>query len=146
MNAFASFVTGRRTKWLVVVAWVVAVAALSPLGSKLADVTEDDTASFLPESAESTEVVNGLDSEFEAGETTQGLIVYQRDGGLTKADEKKIAEDAAALQKISEEDHDELPLVRLIRAIPVPASIRRRQGSAPPPTHRAQSQPTATSR
>ena len=48
MRALASFVTGRRTKWLVIAAWIVAVAALSPLGSKLADVTSDDTESFLP--------------------------------------------------------------------------------------------------
>ena len=88
---------------------MVAFAALSPLGSKLADETQDDTASFLPESAESTEVVEILDEEFESGETTQGLIVYQRDGGLTQADQRKIAEDAAALDALPEE---ELPLVR----------------------------------
>ena len=33
----------------------------TPLGAKLADETQDDTASFLPESAESTEVVQILD-------------------------------------------------------------------------------------
>ena len=42
------FVSGRRTKWVVIVAWIVAVVALSPLGAKLADVTSDETASFLP--------------------------------------------------------------------------------------------------
>ena len=41
--------------------WIVLAFAFSPLGAKLADETQDDTASFLPESAESTEVVELLD-------------------------------------------------------------------------------------
>ncbi len=67
---------------------------MPPLGAKLADETIDDTESFLPESAESTEVVRILDDEFDAGETTQGLIVYEREGGLTAADKQKIVDDA----------------------------------------------------
>ena len=94
MSALASFVTGRRTKWVVVALWIVAVVALTPLGAKLVDETQDDTASFLPESAESTEVVEILDEEFDAGETTQGLLIYYREGGLTPEDEEKIASDA----------------------------------------------------
>ena len=43
MSALASFVTGRRTKWIVIALWVVAVAALTPLGAKLVDETQDDT-------------------------------------------------------------------------------------------------------
>ena len=80
-----------------------------PLGAKLADETEDDTTSFLPASAESTEVVKTLDEDFASGETTQGLIVYQREGGLTEADKQKIAADAKALDELSE---SELPLTR----------------------------------
>ena len=76
----ASFVTGRRGKFVVLGIWIVAFAALMPLGAKLADETQDDTASFLPEGAESSRVVEILDEEFPGGETTQGLIVYQRDG------------------------------------------------------------------
>ena len=109
MSALARFVTGNAGKWITLVVWILAVVALSPLGAKLADVTQDDTQSFLPESAESTEVVQILDEEFESGETTQGLVVYQRDGGLTEADQQKIADDAEALEALPEED---LPLVR----------------------------------
>ncbi len=56
---------------------------MQPLGSKLSDETTDDTESFLPDSAESTEVVRTLDEEFASGETTQGIIVYRHEGGLT---------------------------------------------------------------
>ena len=109
MNSLARFVAGKRGKFVVLAVWIVAFVALTPLGAKLADETQDDTASFLPESAESTEVVELLDSEFESGETTQGLIVYQRDGGLTEADQQKIADDAEAVEALPDED---LPLVR----------------------------------
>ena len=102
MSALASFVAGRRTKWLTVAIWIVLVVALAPLGAKLADETQDDTTSFLPESAESTEVVEILDEEFGSGETTQGLIVYHRDSGLTEADKEKIAADAEALEELSQ--------------------------------------------
>jgi RND superfamily putative drug exporter len=98
LRSFASIVTGRRSKWLVLLAWVIAFAALMPLGSKLADETKDDTASYLPESTESTEVVEILDREFSAGETTIGLIVYQREGGLSKADKRVIAANAREIE------------------------------------------------
>jgi putative drug exporter of the RND superfamily len=110
LRALASFVTGRRSKWLVLVAWLIAFAALMGPGSKLADETKDDTASYLPQSAESTEVVEILDRDFSAGETTVGLIVYQREGGgsLTAADKRIIAEQAADVEQAG----NKVPLTR----------------------------------
>jgi RND superfamily putative drug exporter len=90
----AAFVAGRRTKWLVIAGWLALVVALAPLGGKLADKTNDDTQSFLPASAESTEVVKLLDEEFESGQTVDGLLVYQRKGGLTPADRLRMRRDA----------------------------------------------------
>src|SRR3954453_5990913 len=99
MSVLASFVSGRRTKWLVIVLWIVGVAALSPLGAKLADVTSDPTASFLPKDAESTKVQDLLKNRFPGGETSIGIIVYKRNGGLTAADRAKIATDAARVDR-----------------------------------------------
>jgi putative drug exporter of the RND superfamily len=107
LRRLASVVTGRRMKWVVLVLWIVAVAALSPLGSKLSDETQDDTVSFLPESAESTEVVRILDDEFPGGETTQGLIVYEDKGGIDAADQQRIIDDAERIQIAGQ---DEIPL------------------------------------
>jgi RND superfamily putative drug exporter len=95
MHKLAGFVTGRRTKWLVVVAWIVAVVVMGPLGSKLADVTNDQTEAFLPQNAESTKVLKTLNAEFPGGNTSNGLIVYDHPGGLTPADKAKIRVDAA---------------------------------------------------
>jgi putative drug exporter of the RND superfamily len=97
MSTLAHFVSGRRTKWLVIAFWILAVAALSPLGAKLADVTSDETASFLPAEAESTKVQELLKDRFAGGETSIGLIVYTRAGGLTDADKERIAADARAV-------------------------------------------------
>jgi putative drug exporter of the RND superfamily len=105
MSALASFVSGRRTKWIVLLLWLVGMAAMTPLGSKLADVTRDETASFLPAEAESTEVQELLKERFPGGETTIGLIVYKREGGLTEADRERIAEDARAVD-------DAIPVAR----------------------------------
>ncbi len=164
MSALASFVAGRRTKWVTVAIWIVLVAALAPLGAKLADETQDDTTSFLPESAESTEVVEILDEEFGSGETTQGLIVYYREGGLTEADKEKIETDASALNELSQpyqEALDEaggesvptadfdLPLVRppvtpfATEDAPAPAEQAEADGADPAGDQAASEAPTA---
>ncbi len=96
VRRLASVVAGRRGKWLVLAIWLIAAFALFPVGSKLSDVTTDDTESFLPASAESTEVVRKQDRDFQQGETDTAIVVYKRAGGLTAADKQKIAADAAA--------------------------------------------------
>ncbi len=72
MRAFASFVSGRRGKWVVLAIWIVVFVVLMPLGSKLSDQTQDDTQSFLPASAESTKVVKLLDSGSPAARPPRG--------------------------------------------------------------------------
>jgi RND superfamily putative drug exporter len=99
LRRVASIVTGRRSKWVILAVWIVAVIAVFPLGSKLSDKTTDDTQSFLPGSAESTEVVKSLDRDFSQGETDDAIVVYQRDGGLTAADKEKIAADSVKIQE-----------------------------------------------
>src|SRR5215218_7209525 len=94
MSTLASFVSGRRTKWLVILFWIAGLAVLAPLAAKVGDVTRDETASFLPSEAESTKVQRLLKDRFQGGETSLGLIVYKRQGGLTDADRAKIARDA----------------------------------------------------
>jgi len=106
LRRVASIVTGRRAKWLVLVGWILALAITAPIGSKLGDVTTDDTESFLPSSAESTEVVRLQNSDFSQGETDTGIIVYKRAGGLTAADKQKIAADAQAMEAAGKERID----------------------------------------
>jgi putative drug exporter of the RND superfamily len=99
MRSLASFVSGRRTKWLVPVVWLFLIVVFTPLGSKLTDETSDETSSFLPKSAESTEVNNLLKQRFASGQTVNGIIVYRRVTGLTPADKRKVVSDAGRLQR-----------------------------------------------
>src|SRR3954453_20122843 len=98
MGPLASFVKGRRTKWVVVALWIALAVAFAPLGSKLADKTDNQTESFLPKDAESTRVVRLLEKDFPGGQTITGLVVYHRPGGLTAADKAKMAADARNAQ------------------------------------------------
>ncbi|MFL5906331.1 MAG: MMPL family transporter [Solirubrobacterales bacterium] len=110
MRRFASIVTGRRTKWVVLAAWILALVITQPIGKKLGDVTTDDTESFLPASAESTEVVRKLDRDFPQGETDTAIVVYKRAGGLTAADKLKILADARRI-RAEAKDKDKINLV-----------------------------------
>jgi RND superfamily putative drug exporter len=94
MRTLARIVTGRRSKWFVVAAWIALVIALMPLGSKLTDATDDSTESALPSNAQSKDVVQKLTNDFPSGQTASGMIVYERAGGLTPADKQKITRDA----------------------------------------------------
>jgi len=94
VTRLASIVSGRRTKWAVIAVWVVALVVLAGQGGKLGDETNNETESFLPASAESTEVLNILNDRFEGGDTTEALVVYRRTGGLTAADRRRTEADA----------------------------------------------------
>jgi putative drug exporter of the RND superfamily len=97
VNLLARLVTGKWSKRVVIAAWIVLAVAMAGPASKLADATEDDFASFLPEQAESTQVQALLKERFPGGETSTGLVVYRREGGLTAADRERIASDAQRL-------------------------------------------------
>jgi len=51
------FVTGHRSKWLIVALWLVLLVVAAPLAQKLGDAQDNDAASWLPGSAESTQVL-----------------------------------------------------------------------------------------
>jgi len=83
MGALARIVTGRRSKWLVVLVWLVLILPFGALGGKLAGATDNRTESVLPADAESTEALLLQEQRFPGGESVSGLIVYRRPGGLT---------------------------------------------------------------
>jgi len=92
-RSMASLVVGRRTKYLVVVFWIVVVAVAGPLAGKLTDAQKNDAKSWLPGNAESTQALD-LQERFVSPNTIPAVVVYARDSGLTKADRAEIASDA----------------------------------------------------
>ena len=95
----ASLLTGRRTKFLVLVFWLVLVGIAGPLAGKLTGAQENDTAAWLPGSAESTKVLE-IQQSFQSPDALPAVVVYDRPGGLTAADRAKAAADARAVRHL----------------------------------------------
>jgi RND superfamily putative drug exporter len=92
----AHLVCGRRSKWVVLVLWLVVLVALAPLATKLMDAEKNDAASWLPGQAESTKVLE-LQKKF-VPESAPAVVVYTRPGGLTPADVATINRNTAAMR------------------------------------------------
>jgi len=88
-----AFVCGRRSKYLVVVFWILVVAALGGLAGKLQGAEKNDASSYLPSSAESTQELN-QQNLFQSKNLNPALVVYVRDSGVTAADLQKANADA----------------------------------------------------
>jgi RND superfamily putative drug exporter len=88
-------VCGRRTKWFVLVLWLIAFAIAGPLSAKLNSVQINNAESYLPGSAESTQVIN-LQREFRSEDALPAVVVYVREGGITEADQAAAQADRQA--------------------------------------------------
>lgn len=95
---FAALVCGRRSKYVVLVVWVVALIALGPLAGKLSGAQDNQTSSWLPASAESTKVYDQL-GPFVDRNSMPAIVVYHRADGLTAADRAKAQADVATYKK-----------------------------------------------
>ncbi|MGW0867294.1 MMPL family transporter [Streptomyces sp. NPDC002611] len=91
-------VCGRRAKWLVLVLWLVVLFVAAPFAMKLTDAQDNDAASWLPGSAESTQVLE-ISEDFRP-EQIPAVVIYARDGGLTAQDRAQIAEDVRQLKEL----------------------------------------------
>lgn len=96
LKTYASLITARRAKWVILVAWIVVLAIVSPLAGRLGDVVDNDAVTFLPEGAESSQV-SVLQGEFANGDDLNAVIVYQREDGLTPADFELVETDRQAI-------------------------------------------------
>ncbi len=99
-RAIAGIPAGRRTKWLVLVFWLVVVAVAGPLSGKLTGAEKNDAQSWLPPKAESTQVLN-LRSRFVSPNVYPAVVVYDRPAGLTAADKAKAAADASTFAHVA---------------------------------------------
>jgi RND superfamily putative drug exporter len=83
---------GRRTKWVVLAFWIVVFAVAGPLAGKLNSAQQNDSSAWLPNNAESTQVVD-LAKRFAPSDVFPALVVYERADGVTQADQAKVAAD-----------------------------------------------------
>ncbi|HMD92256.1 MAG TPA: MMPL family transporter [Trebonia sp.] len=99
MRALLNIPAGRRTKWLVLVFWLILVAVAGPLSGKLTGAEKNDASSWLPPRAESTQVLN-LRSEAVSPNVYPAVVVYDRASGVTPADKAKAAADAVKFAQV----------------------------------------------
>ncbi|WP_306187074.1 MMPL family transporter [Streptomyces sp. MK5] len=86
----------RAIPWLLLALWVGVLAAVAPFASKLGDVQHDRVTDYLPASADSTQVAK-IQDRLPGGQTTELVLVYHRDSGLTAADRATAARQVAAV-------------------------------------------------
>ncbi|MFI5556772.1 MMPL family transporter, partial [Streptomyces sp. NPDC051738] len=99
-RGIAHLVCGRRAKWVVLVLWLEVLFLTVPFAQKLADAQDNDAASWLPGSAESTQVLE-ISENFRP-EQIPAIVVYARDGGLTAQDRAAITEDVDRLKQLTD--------------------------------------------
>ncbi|SNT43753.1 putative drug exporter of the RND superfamily [Actinacidiphila glaucinigra] len=98
-RGWAVLVCGRRGKWVVVALWLVLLVAVAPLAQKLTDAQQNDSSSWLPGGAESTQVLE-LQKRF-LPDTAPAVVVYARPGGLTDADRATVRQDAERIREMT---------------------------------------------
>jgi putative drug exporter of the RND superfamily len=92
---------GRRTKWVVLAFWIVVFAVAGPLAGKLNSAQQNDSSAWLPNNAESTQVVD-LAKRFVPSDVFPALVVYERADGITQADQAKVAADVQRFAGVSD--------------------------------------------
>ena len=95
-GGIARLVCGRWSKWIVLALWIVVLVLAAPMAGKLSGAEKNDNSAWLPGNAEATKV-SDLQKQFSAGDVAPAVIVYERAGGVTAADQAKAAADAAAI-------------------------------------------------
>jgi RND superfamily putative drug exporter len=90
IGRLARIPSSRVTKWLVVGFWIVAVGLMFGPASKLPDALNNEAASWLPQDAQSTQVVNQI-ADFQSTNEFPAVVVYERPSGITPGDLSAVA-------------------------------------------------------
>lgn len=95
----AGRLTSPVTKWVVLVIWLLVLFGMAGFAQKLTDVQDNQASSWLPNSAESTRALEAL-KPFQNPNDVPTTLVYERSGGLTKADLATIADQVGQIQEL----------------------------------------------
>ena len=102
-RSVANVIAGRWIKYIFIIFWLGVVAVAVPLSSKLTEVEQNDSKSWLPGGAESVQVID-LQATFTSPNTIPAVIVYERPSGLTEADLVKMRADAQEFGRTADLD------------------------------------------
>ncbi len=111
-RSVANAVCGPVTKWLVVVFWITAVIVMYGFASKISEIENNEASSWLPGDAESTQALEAQ-LAFLSPDTLPAIVVYERSGGLTPADQDKVAADATTFAELEGTELEDGTLVTI---------------------------------
>jgi putative drug exporter of the RND superfamily len=114
---------GRVAKWVVLAVWVAVAAVVAPFAGQLQSVQENEAASFLPSSAESTRALE-LQRQLPGGDRVPVVVVYRRESGITPADRQLAAGHQRTLTRGGPEGSPPVPSEdgkALLYVVPLPA-------------------------
>ena len=92
--------TGSRGRWLAVAIWLLVGAGGLVAHAHIDDVTAAGQSSFLPTDSESTRALEALQNASSGSEDVPVVIVFERPGGLNRADLKAIGHDGDQLGEL----------------------------------------------
>jgi len=98
-GALARIPCGKRSKWVVLALWIIAMMAMGPLAGKLTAAQKNDAVEWLPGSAESTQVFK-LSENFGTADEAPAVVVYERPAGITPADIAVATQDVAKFKSV----------------------------------------------
>jgi RND superfamily putative drug exporter len=109
-SRLAGLPAGRRTKWFVLIAWLVLLMAGGALGGRLQSVTNNNADSYLPGSAEATQVIQ-LQDKLRKQDSMPTIVSYERRGGITAGDLAFARATVTRLTQLPRHGHIVGPLV-----------------------------------
>ncbi|GIJ55279.1 MMPL family transporter [Virgisporangium aurantiacum] len=92
-------VSGRLSKFVVLVLWLVLATVGGMFAAKLVEVQNNDALGALPESAETTKALDRAEEAFPGSNRMIAVVVYARDTGLTDADRAAVDVDRTAFAR-----------------------------------------------
>jgi RND superfamily putative drug exporter len=105
VGRLAWFPSSKVTKWFVVGFWLVVLAAAFNPAGKLQGVLNNEAVAWLPEDAQSTQVVKQIEA-FQSRNEFPAVIVYERPTGVTPQDQQAVARQVTAFNALEPVKND----------------------------------------
>ncbi len=105
VGRLAALPCGKLSKWIVLALWIIAVAASVGPAGKLTGAQDNDAVSWLPGNAESTEVLKAT-AQFSSPDEIPAVLVFERTGGITQADQQAVASQVTAYGQLEGVDRE----------------------------------------
>ena len=96
---------GRKSKWAVLVFWLIVAAFAAGPSGLLMGAEKNDAIAWLPGSAESTKVIQAA-QQFQSKDEIPTIVVYERAAGLTPQDMASVTAQVAKFNAVQAVDRD----------------------------------------